>query len=82
MEDTAEPPRADRLAIGEELERVLAGLSPAQREVLELAYLHGLTQTAIAERLGEPLGTVKTRMRRGMARLRALATNDSPETNR
>jgi RNA polymerase sigma-70 factor (ECF subfamily) len=55
-----------RLAVGE----ALAALSPAHREVLELQYRHDLTQAQIAERLGIPLGTVKTR---AMHALRALA---------
>jgi RNA polymerase sigma-70 factor, ECF subfamily len=48
----------------------LAALPPTQRQVLELAYFGGLSQSEIAERLSEPLGTVKTRMRSGMEKLR------------
>ena len=50
----------------------LDSLSPEQREVLELAYYSGLSHTEIAERLGHPLGTVKTRTRLAMIKLRDL----------
>jgi len=50
----------------------LASLPPEQREALELGYYGGLSQSEIAERTGQPLGTVKTRMRLGMGKLRGL----------
>ena len=48
----------------------LADLPAEQREALELGYFGGLSQTEIAERTGQPLGTVKTRMRLAMQKLR------------
>jgi RNA polymerase sigma-70 factor (ECF subfamily) len=52
------------------VEGALADLPEKQRTVIGLAYFEGLTHTEIAERLAEPLGTVKTRLRDGMRRLR------------
>ena len=75
-----EPPAPDRFH-DPQLEAVLAEerravreamtrLPPAQREVIELAYFGGLTQVEIAARTAEPLGTVKTRIRLGIQKLR------------
>jgi RNA polymerase sigma-70 factor (ECF subfamily) len=57
---------------GANVRAALAGLPGPQRQVLELAYFSGLSQSEIAERLGEPLGTVKSRTHVALARLREL----------
>jgi RNA polymerase sigma-70 factor (ECF subfamily) len=57
----------------------LASLPPEQREVLQLAYYAGMSQTEIASRLDLPLGTVKTRVRLGMAKMRDLLVPSTKE---
>jgi RNA polymerase sigma-70 factor (ECF subfamily) len=54
------------------VQAALAVLPAEQREALELAYYGGLSQSELAERLGVPLGTVKSRMFAALAKLREL----------
>jgi len=54
----------------ERVMQAMAAVPDEQRDVLELAYFEGLSQTEIAERLGQPLGTAKTRARLGLRKLR------------
>lgn len=66
------PPALEGLASDErrrEVQSALAALPEAQRAVLEASFFKGESQQEIADRTGEPLGTVKTRMRLGLAKL-------------
>ena len=65
-ENAAERERQDRISAA------MSALTPKQREVLELGYFGGLSQSEIAARLGTPLGTVKSWTRQGLMRLREL----------
>jgi RNA polymerase sigma-70 factor (ECF subfamily) len=53
-----------------QVQLALDTLSPPQRRAIELAYFEGLSQSEIAALLQEPLGTIKTRVRLGMQKLR------------
>jgi len=74
VKDVQLPPQADnadRILESVMVREGMDALSPAHREVLRLVHAEGLTQSQIAERLGLPLGTVKTRLFHGLRALRA-----------
>lgn len=70
FDDKSSVDAVDAMEKGAMVRAAIAKLSPDQRQAIELAFFSGLTQTEIAERLGEPLGTIKARIRRGMMKLK------------
>ena len=86
--------RADQAATGsteevawlrferERVQEALAQLPDQQREAIELAYYGGFTQAQLAERLGQPLGTIKSRVFNGLGRLRELLAEGTAEEDR
>lgn len=65
----------EAVVLGEQqrlVRRALAALSPEQRQVIELAYYSGMSHSEIAAYLNQPLGTVKTRTRLGLLKLREM----------
>lgn len=70
---------AERLVWADEVHTALGQIAERQREVIEMAYFGGYTQTEIAAALEVPLGTVKTRTSRGLQRLAGILENNAEQ---
>lgn len=66
------PADSPEFDLARQVKRAFEQLSPQQREAIELAYFEGMTQAEIAQRMGQPLGTVKSWMRRGFQQMRGV----------
>ena len=85
MDELPEPPPTDEEAgwiERDQARRALAGLSPAERRLLSQAYFHGWTAREIAEADGIPLGTVKTRLRTALIKLRLAGAEEARAAGR
>jgi RNA polymerase sigma-70 factor (ECF subfamily) len=71
--------QVERKVERERIFKALADLPEAQREVIILAYFEGYSQSEMAQKLEQPLGTIKTRVRLAMQKLRTLLTQDGSE---
>jgi RNA polymerase sigma-70 factor (ECF subfamily) len=61
---------------GQRIRAAIEKLDPAQRQAVEMAFFDDLSHSQIAEKLGKPLGTVKTNIRQGLIRLREFVRMD------
>ena len=78
VDEAASPAReVEARADSRSLARCLGELEAEERQAIALAFLHGLTHSELAAHLRRPLGTVKTLVRRGLARLRQCLVRDS-----